>query len=195
MPVRAENVRKEVDCDFTERFDDSFVDDWAASLDARSSPNQRDAVEFCQSVASKWAAYEQRGRIVRSQRELAERCRKDATAESLGVLVAQAAWYAPERVLAFCAFRRTWTHNLVFDFLAVHPKLLGRTARPISGLGLALLYRLAEVARAIGAVNVWAETTDTSVDFYKRLLQLDQLGDLLIVDAGRLYRLLHERLG
>jgi N-acetylglutamate synthase-like GNAT family acetyltransferase len=177
--VRTPGGRKEVECEFMDGFEATIINQWSGSVSGIKSTQQDDAVEFCQSVAAKWAGYEQKYRVVRSMDELMDRCSTEPEEESMGVLSARADWYAEGQVLAFCEFRRTWSNNIVFDFLAVRPDLLGGRPPAISGLGTALLCELANIARRLEVEIVWAETTSTSVGFYRKALNRDNFGDLL----------------
>jgi N-acetylglutamate synthase-like GNAT family acetyltransferase len=176
-----------VQCEFMQHFDHRILKEWSKAMSQRRTFEQNDAIEFCESVAAKWVAYKQRNRIARSLEELAQRSNDEPEGESLGVLAVKASWYAGN-ALAFCEFRRTWSNNIVFDFLAVRPDLLGQTPRPISGLGTSLLCHLAHVARALNANTVWAETTSTSVHFYRKALGRTDFQDLLQVGGEEFYR-------
>jgi hypothetical protein len=185
--VRTPDGPKEVECGFMDGFEATIVHQWSGSAKGAKSPQQNDAMEFCEGVAVKWAAYERRHRIVRSLDELVDRCNKEPKEESLGVLSARADWYADGQLLAFCEFRRTWSNNIAFDFLAVRPDLLGEKPLAISGLGTALLCELANIAKRLDIGIVWAETTSTSVGFYRKALNHD-FKDLLVVGADEFYR-------
>lgn len=191
IAVRTPDAIREVECDFAQQFDSSIVEDWAGAVSEHSSALQIDAAEFCESAWAKWTAYAQRKRVARSQAELLANCKDDQKAEILGILWARAPWIDNTRVLAFCLFRRSWSNNIVFDFLAVHP-LLQVKPSPISGLGSALLYRLAVIAQTLNVNCVWAETTSTSVTFYEKLFGLNGLQDLLVVTGKTFHETLRE---
>jgi len=165
----------------------ALVEDWKAELSAASSQKELDAVEFLECAAAKFALYEQKGRTVRSIDELRERIRQDENAELLAVISVSAEWYCGGRVAGFCQFRRTWCNNVVFDFLSVRPELLVPATRHVSGLGTALLYRLALVANDLNAGIVWAETTDTSAHFYAHLFGHSPVSDLVVVKSSDFY--------
>ena len=187
LPVRARNAVKSISIDFTSAMPPALVGEWDAALPSESTGPQRDAVEFIESAVSKWALYERKERVVRSAGDLQARVEMDEQVEVLGVLTASARWYREGGLAGFCQFRRTWCNNVVFDFLGVHPELLVAETREISGLGTALLYRLAIVAKELNAGLVWAETTDTSANFYARLFDLTELSDLLVIRSAEFY--------
>lgn len=143
------------------------------------SSEQNDAVEYCESMAARWIAYEEKGRIATSLDELVDQCTKQPTEETMAVLSVRAEWYDRERILGLCEFRRTWSNNLVFDFLAVRPDLIVGEPRPISGIGTAMLFHLAQIAEILAVETVWAETSFTSVGLYQRMLGRSDFTDLL----------------
>jgi len=84
---------------------------------------QNDAVEFCESTAAKWSAYEKRHRIVRSLDELLTQCSKEPEEESMGVCCRPGQTGTP--TVKYWRSARISAHveenNIVFDFLAVRP--------------------------------------------------------------------------
>jgi hypothetical protein len=182
VPVRADGHSKQMTIEFADAMPASLIGEWSAALDAGSTGPEWDSVEFLESAVSKWALYERKGRLVRSLEELQARVEQHPQGEMLGVLIASAGWYRHGAVAGFCAFRRTWSNNLVFDFLGVLPSLLVPATRDLSGVGTGLLYGIGRLSVALDAGLIWAETTDTSAAFYERLFNLGSLGDLLVVN-------------
>ena len=184
--VRSPDGPREADCSFMDRFDAAIVQEWSDSVKGTKSAQQEDAVEYCESVAAQWSAYEKRRRIVRSLDELLDRRANEPEEESMGVLSVRANWYAGGQVLAICEFRRTWCNNIVFDFLAVRPDLLAKKPLPIAGVGTALLRLLSHVAQRLDVGTVWAETTSASVGFYRNKLGLKQHSGLTDDEQSRI---------
>ncbi len=110
-----------------------------------------------------------------------KRVKAQRTGEFLGILVASADWFTDAELLGFCQFRRTWANNIALDFLAVNPRLL--QSGEISGVGTALLYRLATVAQKIKARAVWAETSSLSAGYYDKLFGKSPWRDLVASKA------------
>lgn len=183
VPVRSQGLLKEVSIDFAEAIPASLFAEWSAALDSAGTEPQRDTLEFLECVVDKWAFHEGKRRVVRSAIELQARVEQEPTGEVLGVLVASADWYRDGAVVGFCEFRRTWCNNVAYDFLGIHPSLLVPATRDISGLAMALLYRLGLLAVDLKAGQIWAETTDTSAGFYERIFNVAPLADLLVMDA------------
>jgi hypothetical protein len=149
-----------------------------------SEQREHDTVEYLESVLAKWSLYERKERIARSLPELARRVQRQPREEVFGVLLASAKWHRGGATIGFCEFRRTWCNHIVFDFLGVHPELLRGTARPISGVGTALLYRLALVAQRLRARMIWAETSESSASYYASVFGLSEPSDLLRVEGN-----------
>jgi hypothetical protein len=164
-----------------------MADNWRRHLTAFSSIKQEDSVEFLESALSKWRLYDARGRAVVSEQALKESIARDPDIDCLAMLSINAPWAKICDSLGICQFRRTWSHNLTIDFLAVHPALLGDNPM-VSGVGTALLYRVALLAHKIRAENVWLETTDLSVSYYSYLFGLPRASDLIIIPTANFYK-------
>src|SRR5579862_1247772 len=93
LPVRARDAVKSITIDFANAIPAALIPEWSAALDAESTGPQCDAVEFLESVVSKWALYERKARVVRSAEELRARVERDEKGEVLGMLTASARWY------------------------------------------------------------------------------------------------------
>jgi hypothetical protein len=76
---------------------------------------------------------------------------------------------------------------VAIDYLAVHPALLA-TERVVSGVGTALLYRVAILAKKIAAENVWLETTDMSASYYSYLFGVPRASDLLVIPTEKFHK-------
>lgn len=170
-----------------------LITNWQRDLPAKPSTVQEDAVEYLGAASAKWEWYQARQRTVTSLQALQARVQRSAQAELQGVLLASAPWHKKGELLGFCAFRRTWCSNVVFDYLGVRPSMLEQ-GKAISGLGTALLYSVARVAVAVEAPYVWAETTDSSAAFYAKVLRLSKVSDVLRVKTHLFYERLESGL-
>lgn len=186
VPVRVGSEKRRIAIRFARTFHPYLVNSWKNAVAPGATGKPLDTVEFLESAYAKWMLYESKQRIATSFNELQRRIHREAMGEVLAVLTASARWHRNGAVIGFCQFRRTWCNNLVFDYLAVHPDLL-RDRPPISGVGTALLFQLAQIASRLATGIVWAETTDTSALFYARLLGLRANSDLIRVNAAQFY--------
>jgi N-acetylglutamate synthase-like GNAT family acetyltransferase len=193
IAVRADGKLQFVTCQLIDRAPVVTVREWRklTSL-ARSSPQQQDSVEFLESALSKWKLYTRRGRIATSQRKLTQMVTDNPKIDVLAILDAKADWSELGHRVGICQLRRTWSNSIAIDFLAVHPALLA-PHKQISGVGTALLYGVAQIARRIGAERIWLETTDLSVAYYVHLFGDAVSNDLLIAPAKQFYDNLHSR--
>jgi N-acetylglutamate synthase-like GNAT family acetyltransferase len=117
--------------------------------------------------------------------------RADPKIDVLALIAAEATWTTRDPRLGLCAFRRTWSNSIVVDYIAVHPMLL-QTDSEVSGIGTAMLYATANIAKKIGAERVWLETTDSSVGYYQYLFAEAVDKDLLVISTEDFYNRIHE---
>lgn len=190
IPVKHEGIEKYARCEFVRFWDRRLLARWDIVLSF--SPQQQDSIEFLESSLSKWRLYENRGRVAKSVKELAQLIRGNAKVDALGVIALSADWWDRDDVLGFCQFRRTWSHNLAIDYLAVHPVLL-EAPRPVSGVGTALLYRLATIAHEIVANQIWLEASDLSVNYYAHLFGMKPESDVIIIPRQYFYEALRSK--
>ena len=195
LPVRAKSERQFVECEFAAQFDLGILNSWKSELGGDGSNEQSDAVEYCESALAKFIFYRQKNRVAVSEVDLITRAQREPMGETLGILAVTAPWWLAGQWLGFCAFRRTWSNNIVFDYLATHPRLLVGNPRPVSGVGTAMPWRLSLVARVLRANRIWAETTSTSVNYYTAVFNLGKLADLFVLDAEEFYERLREKMG
>jgi hypothetical protein len=166
--------------------------EWRYALSPHSSGQQHDSVEFLESALSKWRLYSRRNRVATSLNRLRDMINANAKIDVLAIVDVQADWSGIGRRLGICQFRHTWANSVAIDYLAVHPSLLS-SQKSISGVGTALIYRVAQIAVKIGADRIWLETTDLSVDYYTHLFGQSVRLDLLIAPATEFYESLHSR--
>lgn len=87
-----------------------------------------------------------------------------------------------EATICFAMLRRTWTGNLVIDYLAAGPDIVSRRVA-CPGIGRAILRAVLEVARRMDCPLVWVETAADSYAFYQRNFGLAEESDLVIVET------------
>jgi hypothetical protein len=190
--VRFEGRNQQASADLIEEPDEHWLESWRLALTGESTPRQEDSLEFLNSALSKWQLYDHRGRIARSEQDFEKKIENDPHADLLAIIALKAAWWRSNDCMGICQFRRTWRHNLVIDFLAVHPALLG-PIKSLSGVGTALLYRAAILAKDLRFEQVWLETTDLSAGYYSRLFGTSAASDVLTLPMPEFYDRIHQR--
>jgi hypothetical protein len=148
----------------------------------QSSVPVREAVEFTRLAAKRWRYYSRSREAVESFTELRRALRRKSECEVAFILIARTG--SPNREtpvgLAYC--RRTWCHHLALDFLALHPSALSGRQR-ISGAGSGIIYGLVRLAAALAISRIWGEATARSAPFYEKVLELQPIRDLFIIEA------------
>jgi hypothetical protein len=97
--------------------------------------------------------------------------------------MAKASWFPPSSTLGCCFCRRSWSHNLIVDFIAVHPKVLSGRASRVRGVGTGIIYSLVGLADQLGIMSIWGEATRNSAPFYERILKLPHVTDHFFVEG------------
>lgn len=80
--------------------------------------------------------------------------------------------------------RRTWRHNLMIDFLFVHPRISGRVLN-VKGVGIQILKAICAITHELGCDTVWGEATQDSAPFYERHLHRD-VGDRFDIGGSQI---------
>jgi len=191
IPVGGTRADLAVECSLIASAPTTTARQWSRLIESSSSTKQQDAAEYAESIVSKWKLYSLRGRIASSQRQLAEMIRANPKIDVLALIAAEATWTTRDPRFGLCAFRRTWSNSIVVDYIAVHPMLL-QTDSEVSGIGTAMLYATANIAKKIGAERVWLETTDSSVGYYQYLFADAVDRDLLVISTEDFYNRIHE---
>ncbi len=150
---------------------------WRHAARSSASPVTRDAVELAGLAYGKWSSYRKDLETAATLRELQEQIQNNPYAEVAVLLLAR----SPEptsrrlrmRIGGVCLFRRTWCNNLFIDYLAKHPHA------SMKGIGVSLLWYVARIASTIKADAIWAETTQNSVGYYKKVFGKPEMTDLL----------------
>lgn len=145
----------------------------------------REAVEFTRLAAKRWRYYSRTDEAVESFADLERKLRRNPKCEVAFIMVAtirQANRDLPVG-LAYC--RRTWCHHLALDFLALHPRALGRTRR-VRGAGSGIVFGLVRLANTLKIPRIWGEATVNSASFYENLLAVHPVQDLFVIEAAEM---------
>jgi hypothetical protein len=102
--------------------------------------------------------------------------------------MATAPWFQRSPVLGLAQCRRTFCHHLILEFLCVHPAVAGRLEPRVSGLGLGLLYGVAEIAGRLEIDLIWGEATARSAPFYSKVLGIPDIKDCFIIEGKTMAR-------
>src|ERR1017187_13020 len=186
-------------CRFVKTTETHWIHYWRSYIQPQDV-RKADAIEFFESALSKWELYATRGRIATSILDFKKQIKRDSHVDTLAMFVIDANWWKtrepfpalPPKPMGFCQFRRTWCNNIAVDYIAAHPVLLDPNP-PVLGVGTALLYQVAIVAKNLGAKSIWLETTDLSLGYYRGMFGTKAASDLLILPASVFYQSLHRR--
>lgn len=173
------DVNRELRFGFAKRRDDQAYRKWLKSANLGSNPNMMDAAELATLAFRRWREAVAKKRAATCRKDITDIITDNPHAEVTVLVVVKAPWLRNKPV-GFCHLRRTWCNNIYIDFLTVHPAHLGK----LSGVGTALLYFVSCLAAEIGAEVIWGETTQNSVEFYRRVFNKPGTKDLILLEKS-----------
>jgi hypothetical protein len=94
-------------------------------------------------------------------------------------------WFPESEVIGIAHFRRTWKNRIILDYLAAHPFIARKPPdypNTVRGVGSALFYFIAKVSQRYGCDYIWGEATANSWKFYKKILDLESVEDLIYAE-------------
>jgi hypothetical protein len=160
----------------------SFVDRWRETLGAAPEFIQRDAVDLAVLARERLIADSCVGQTyIAKPEDMCEQIAHDPCCEVAGLMVLRCDWFPHSDVIGISHFRRTWCNNIVLDYLATHPLILGPSfdnKYRIRGTGQALLCSLSRIAVANSCDYIWGEATQISCTYYKKQFDLKEVKDL-----------------
>src|SRR5712691_8192147 len=152
---------------------------WTTLVKDDPSPVAHDSAELANLAFRRWSYYRSDLDVASSLSDLRAKIRNNPNAEIAVLLLAKAPRLRDRRVrmniVGLSLFRRTWANNIFLDILARHPYA------GVSRVGTILLWYVARIASALGADAVWGETTQNSVEYYKKAFGTE-FSDLLYID-------------
>lgn len=190
--VTVEGEIRKATCEFVQQPSPQWAEIWRKKLSSSVSTKQEDSIEFLESALSKWNLYRVHERIACSEQDLKQQISDDPKVDVLAIITLDATWSRLDGGMGVCQFRRTWRHNFVIDYIAVHPALLVE-APSVEGVGTMLLYTVATLATTLNIEKVWLETTDLSAPYYSRLFGISEASDLIVLPARKFYEALDRR--
>jgi hypothetical protein len=191
LPVRLNDNTKEARVRYITEADFTFIKQWQKSLGTDADPIRVDAVDFANLACARFTAHAPI-EIYAQQASDINRCiENDPNCEVANLVALTCDWFPESNIIGLIHFRRTWSNNLVLDYLAVHP-LVARPPREYSlivrGVGTALLFFLCSVAQECDCGCIWGEATLNSCSFYQKVFELDLVTDLLYIPQEKFIR-------
>lgn len=175
--VLVEDQPRPVELIFGSEKDVARLSGWRAPATARENPAVRDTLEFARLASKRWRHYRRSISTATSIAELRATIRRNEQVEVSFLLLARAEWFPSSSALGLAQCRRTYCHHFILEFLSVHPRVVGKVAPGVQGVGSGLLYSLAELAGTLGAPLIWGEATAYSAPFYAKALGVPGIQD------------------
>lgn len=183
LSVKLNGEYKTVTAVYATTPDFDFIEQWRGALGTDQHPYRRDSVEFAELAKYKFVANKDLQPYVGSLEEFQEHITNNPHVEVACMVYLKCDWYPGCQTIGLSHFRRTWTNRIVLDYLCAHP-FVTKAARDskcvVNGAGVALLYFVAHVAKEYGCDMIWGEATQNSCGFYKHVLKLNDVRDLII---------------
>jgi hypothetical protein len=182
LPVELNNNRKNATVAFAGQADFGFLRDWREKLGDDQNPLRTDAVEFAQLALDRFSVHSAIQPYAKSIGDIGDHITNNPKCEVASCVLLKCDWFPDSEVLGLGHFRRTWTNNIILDYLAAHPFITRppeHYSHRVRGVGTALLYFLCQVAKQYGCAAIWGEATPTSCGFYKTVFALDSVEDLI----------------
>ncbi len=188
LPVEVNKSPRVARVVFAGKYDFGFLADWRKKLGDDQNPFRTDAVEFAQLAINRFSAHSAIQPYVKSVEDIGDHIANNSKCEVAGFVLLKCDWFPDSDVIGICHFRRTWCNNIILDYLAVHP-FIAKQPRdyPLSvrGVGTALLYFLSRIAQQYSCGHIWGEATPISCGFYKKILLLDSVEDLILAPRNK----------
>jgi Acetyltransferase (GNAT) family len=150
----------------SEPTDWNFVQRWEQAATDQDPLSLRDSLQYAQLGAKRWDWLAAQGLSASSNEQLIARVAEhpdDEVGFALAVRIHDPkSPKSDHQPIAFCYVRRLWLNHLYLEFLAVGDAT-------VRGAGSLLLFAVADIARQLGAKELWGECTALSQGFYRRL--------------------------
>jgi hypothetical protein len=167
---------------FAGKEDLHFVNEWRKALGEDQNPLRVDAVDFAQLAVYRFEAHSAIEPYAKSVQDVGDHIGYSPHAEVACFVLLKCDWFPDSPVIGIAHFRRTWSNRIVLDYLSAHPFIV----RPpdhypniVKGVGSALLYFVSTLAKRYGCDAIWGEATQGSCSFYRHVLKLDSVEDLI----------------
>ena len=154
---------------------------WKRFIKGTGDPIKRDSVELANLAIRRWREGRAKGMVANTMREIRNFIRDNPYCEVAVLVLMKAPWSKGMKIVGLCHFRRIWNGNIFIDYVAAHPLAAGGSGKSVRGVGLGLLYYVVCCAAEIGATAIWGETTQNSVEYYRKIFKKNDINDVLYI--------------
>lgn len=182
LRVKLNNEDRNATAVFAGKDDVGFVGEWRKTLGEDVNPRRVDAVDFAEIAVHRFEAHSAIEPYAGTMQDISDHIDNNPRVEVACLALLKCDWFPDSSVLGITHFRRTWNNRVVLDYLSAHPFIVRPPAdfpHKVTRVGLALLYFVSSVAKACGCDAIWGEATQNSRGFYKKVLNLDSVDDLI----------------
>jgi hypothetical protein len=183
LPINLNGERVTASVKFAGKSDFGFLTEWKDKLGEDQNPYRVATIELAQLAVHRFSAHSSIQPYLKSIDDLADHIASEPMCEVAGLILLKCDWFSDSQVIGLCHFRRAWCNNIILDYLAVHPYIARKPEgyrHHVEGAGTALVYFLSRVAQKHSCGYIWGEATQLSCGFYKHILLLDQVEDLIL---------------
>jgi hypothetical protein len=194
LTIELNKTRKTANVVFADRRDFGFLSAWRNTLGDDPNPIRNEAVTLAQLALFRYQEHSAILPYARSIDDIGDHIATNPKSEVACFVLLKCGWFPDSEVLGICHFRRTWSNNIILDYLAAHPfiaRLPSAYPHEIHGVGVALLYFLSLVAKRYNCGAIWGEATQTSFSFYNHVMKLESAEDLIFVPQAKFLEFLN----
>lgn len=176
--------------------DFAFAQNWQQVIGTDQNPYRTDTVDYAQLAVKRYEASFDMGIYADSLGDFSDHIATDRNVEVGGFIVIRCDWFPGSDIIGFSHFRRSWCNKIILDYLGTHPFIV----RPkddatiiVRGVGIALLYFIAQVLKRENCSALWGEATSSSATYYNRIFKLKDVEDLIYAPRENVIQFLEER--
>src|SRR5205809_4560545 len=162
LPVQLNTATKEAEIKFMTAAGFDFLARWRESLGGDTDPVRTDAVDFAMLACKRFSAHSPLECYARRVADIGDHIKNNPACEVASLVALTCNWFPDSEIIGLAHFRRTWSNNLVLDYLTVHPliaKPLSDSQNFVRGAGTALLFFLSSIGRELSCGYIWGEAT------------------------------------
>lgn len=196
ITVELNGKKEKAKVSFAQPADFGFAETWRKVLGNDQNPIRVDSVEFAQLAIKRFEASSELGIYANSLTDFNDHIASNPKIEVGGFIVLRCGWFPDSEIIGFSHFRRTWCNKIILDYLGAHPFI----ARPkedsthkVRGVGVALLYFIAQIVKQENCTALWGEATSSSAPYYQNIFELDRVEDLIFAPKANLMAFAEKR--